>query len=85
VPDAATLTRVLQQVGGSFGTALLAVILATAAGGTVSAFHAAFGWAVGLTALTLIPALLMPAAPRQQAGPPAAAASGPDPATPRRR
>jgi EmrB/QacA subfamily drug resistance transporter len=84
VPDASTLTRVLQQVGGSFGTAVLAVILATTAGGTVSAFHAAFGWAVGLTVLALVPALLMPAAPRRQAGPPAAA-TGPDPAKPRRK
>jgi MFS family permease len=84
VPDASTLTRVLQQVGGSFGTAILAVILATTAGGTVSAFHPAFGWAVGLTALALIPALLMPAAQRQQASPPATA-TGQDPATPRHK
>ena len=65
VPDAATITRILQQVGGSFGTAALAVILATGAGTTVSAFHVAFGWAVALTALALIPALLMPAAQRR--------------------
>lgn len=61
VPDASTITRVLQQVGGSFGTAVLAVVLAAGANTTVSAFHAAFGWAVALTALTMIPALLMPA------------------------
>lgn len=66
VPDAATITRVLQQVGGSFGTAVLAVILGAAAGSTVGAFHVAFGWSVALTALALIPALLMPAADRAQ-------------------
>ncbi len=31
VPDASSATRVLQQVGGSFGTAVLAVILASQA------------------------------------------------------
>lgn len=84
VPDASTITRVLQQIGGSFGTAVFAVILAAGASTAVSAFHAAFGWAVGLTALALIPALLMPAASRQRAGP-GVAASGPDLAAPRRQ
>jgi EmrB/QacA subfamily drug resistance transporter len=69
VPDASTITRVLQQVGGSFGTAVLAVILATAASTTVSAFHVAFAWAAGLTALALIPALLMPGTRRQRPRP----------------
>lgn len=62
VPDASTLTRVLQQVGGSFGTAILAAVLTAGAASTVAAFHAAFAWAVGLTLLALVPALLMPAA-----------------------
>jgi len=61
VPDSSTITRVLLQVGGSFGTAVLAVILVTAGATTAHAFHVAFGWAVGLTALTLVPALAMPA------------------------
>jgi EmrB/QacA subfamily drug resistance transporter len=60
VPDSSTITRVLLQVGGSFGTAVLAVILVRAGGTTANAFHVAFGWAVGLTALALIPALFMP-------------------------
>jgi hypothetical protein len=60
IPDSSTITRVLLQVGGSFGTAVLAVILVTAGGTTANAFHVAFGWAVGLTALALIPALFMP-------------------------
>jgi EmrB/QacA subfamily drug resistance transporter len=73
VPDGATITRVLLQVGGSFGTAVLAVILVKAGGSTVTAFHVAFGWAVGLTALALIPALLMPAARPRRPGPATAA------------
>lgn len=32
------------QVGGSFGTAVLAVILATSATSTTAAFHVAFAW-----------------------------------------
>ena len=65
VPDAAIITRTLQQVGGSFGTAVLAVILVTGANNTASSFHLAFGWAVGLTALALVPALLIPTAQKQ--------------------
>jgi EmrB/QacA subfamily drug resistance transporter len=83
VPDASTITRVLLQVGGSFGTAVLAVILATGASSTVRAFHVAFGWSVGLTVLALIPALLMPAAQRRRTGL-SPAASGADPQPPRR-
>ena len=69
VPDSSTITRVLLQVGGSFGTAVLAVVLVTAGGTTASAFHVAFGWAVGLTAVALIPALLMPHGERGPARP----------------
>jgi MFS family permease len=84
VPDASTITRILLQLGGSIGTAVLAVILVTAGGTTASAFHVAFGWSVGLTALALIPALLIPTVQPQRAGPPAAA-SRLNPATPGRR
>ncbi len=62
VPDASTITRVLQQVGGSLGTAVLAVVLAAGGAHTASAFHTAFAWAVGLSALALVPGLLMPGA-----------------------
>jgi hypothetical protein len=54
VPDASTATRITQQVGGSFGTAVLAMILA---GHT---YQAAFWWSIGLTALAVLPALLLP-------------------------
>jgi EmrB/QacA subfamily drug resistance transporter len=82
VPDASTITRILLQVGGSFGTAVLAIILVTSGGATASAFHVAFGWAVGLTVLALIPALLMPVA--HQAAQKAAAQQAPAPPAPAR-
>jgi hypothetical protein len=47
--------RALQvQVGGSFGTAVLAVILVG------HSFHATFWWSVAFTALAVLPALMLP-------------------------
>jgi EmrB/QacA subfamily drug resistance transporter len=74
VPDASSTTRIVQQVGGSFGSAILALILASAllSHGAVSpaarglAFDTAFWWAVGLTALALVPAVIIPAAKKRQ-------------------
>jgi EmrB/QacA subfamily drug resistance transporter len=61
VPDASTITRILQQLGGSFGTAVLAVILTGTAGSDATAgFTSAFLWSIILTALALVPALLIP-------------------------
>src|SRR5262249_28754798 len=68
--DASSTTRIIQQVGGSFGSAILALILASAlasynvatAAARSLAFNTAFWWATGLTALALIPAVLLPAA-----------------------
>jgi len=40
VPDASSVTRIMQQVGGSFGTAVLAVILVG------HSLQAAFCWSV---------------------------------------
>jgi EmrB/QacA subfamily drug resistance transporter len=57
VPDASSATRILQQVGGSFGTAVLAVILAGA--GTADPFGKTFLWATVFTAAALLPALLL--------------------------
>ncbi len=59
VPDASSTTRIMQQVGGSFGTAVLALILAG------HSFGVAFWWSVAFTALAMIPAVLLP---RRQAG-----------------
>jgi EmrB/QacA subfamily drug resistance transporter len=56
VPDASIITRIAQQVGGSFGTAVLAVILtgattaATSARALTGAFQQSFWWAIGFTA-----------------------------------
>jgi EmrB/QacA subfamily drug resistance transporter len=69
VPDASSTSRIIQQVGGSFGSAALALILADAltshhaatAAARALAFHTAFRWSVALTALAIIPALLLPA------------------------
>ncbi|WP_433088102.1 MDR family MFS transporter [Dactylosporangium sp. CA-052675] len=63
VPHASTVTRIVQQVGGSVGVALLAVILATSATGTgslASAFDIAFWWTVGFTGVALVLAFLLP-------------------------
>jgi hypothetical protein len=68
IPRATSAVRIFQQVGGSFGTALLAVILQhqaanlarTGPAGLTAAFSHTFWSAVGFTALALIPALLLP-------------------------
>lgn len=72
VPHASILTRITQQVGGSFGVALLAVILdgalAAAAGsvaGAALAFDQAFWWATGFTVLAVAVSFALPGrAPR---------------------
>jgi EmrB/QacA subfamily drug resistance transporter len=53
VPDASTATRILQQVGGSFGTAVLAMILVG------HSYQTAFWWSIGFTGLAVLPALLL--------------------------
>ena len=68
VPDASTMMRIVQQVGGSFGAAVLAVILASqlashsllTAAFRVAAFDTSFWWAIGFTVLALAPAVLLP-------------------------
>ncbi len=44
----------MQQVGGSFGTAVLAVILVG------HSFQATFWWSVAFTALAVLPAAMLP-------------------------
>lgn len=66
MPDASVLTRVAQQVGGSFGTAVLAVVLeasVTAGHDTVAGFHHAFWWATGFTVVGAALAFLLPNCP----------------------
>jgi EmrB/QacA subfamily drug resistance transporter len=66
IPSATTGVRIFQQVGGALGTAILAVILQHAITATrnppliAHAFGTTFGWVLGLTALSFVPALLLP-------------------------
>jgi len=63
IPDASSTTRIVQQVGGSFGTAVLIVILTRAlTSHTVpaQAFNVAFWWSIGFVALAVVPTLLLP-------------------------
>ncbi len=68
IPHATSVTRIAQQLGGAFGTAILAMILATqlhthqAAGlaGQAIAFAGTFWWSLGFTAIAIIPALALP-------------------------
>jgi len=67
VPHASIITRVAMQLGGSFGVAVLAVILASNAAGATSAddlaaaFDVAFWWAIGFTVLAVGLSFLLPA------------------------
>jgi EmrB/QacA subfamily drug resistance transporter len=63
VPHASTVTRICQQVGGSVGTALLALVL------TSKGFGTAFWWAVGFTGVALVLSVALPGrtAPRRSA------------------
>jgi EmrB/QacA subfamily drug resistance transporter len=68
LPHASSLTRIMQQVGGAFGAAVLVVILSSQAAahsaegtsGLVSAFAATFWWTTGFAVLAVVPALLLP-------------------------
>jgi EmrB/QacA subfamily drug resistance transporter len=62
IPRAASAFNVVNRIGGSLGTALLAAILHSAlvAAPPASAFGTTFAWALVLSALTLIPAAFFP-------------------------
>jgi EmrB/QacA subfamily drug resistance transporter len=81
IPHSSVLTRTAQQIGGSFGTAVLAVILegAIAAhhGALTDAFHVAFWWSAGFSAVAVLLSLWLPGAQRTQ---PAEAAPDAQPA-----
>ncbi len=74
IPHATMNTRISQQVGASFGTAIVAVVLQSLLSqGATGAFHGAFWWAIGITVAALVPALWLtsgkgpaPAAQRQR-------------------
>ena len=70
VPHASMITRTAQQIGGSFGTAVLAVILERAVAGHaaeglggVAAYDVAFWWSIALTVAAVVLALWLPARP----------------------
>ena len=70
LPDAAPQLNVLQRVGGSIGTAVLAVVLQRALAGAISpsemaaAFGTAFWWTTGITAIAIVPCFLLMRAER---------------------
>jgi EmrB/QacA subfamily drug resistance transporter len=71
IPSATTGVRIFQQTGGALGTAILAVILQHAISATrnphviAHAFDTTFAWVLALTALSFVPALLLPGGDRR--------------------
>jgi EmrB/QacA subfamily drug resistance transporter len=69
IPHASVLTRSAQQIGGSFGTAVLAVILESAIAAhpatLTGAFHVAFWWSAGFSAVAVLLSLWLPGAQRE--------------------
>ncbi len=65
VSHATPQLNVLNRVGGSVGTTILAVVLANAergahnAGGVASAYGTAFWWSAGIAALAVIPCVVL--------------------------
>jgi EmrB/QacA subfamily drug resistance transporter len=70
LPDATPQLNVLQRVGGSIGTAVLAVVLqraligATSPEEAASAFGTSFWWSIGITAAAVIPCIVLVRAER---------------------
>src|SRR5699024_2394428 len=68
IPHASMSTRITQQVGASFGTAIVAVALQSLLDhGATGAFQGAFWWAIAITIAALIPAIALPASDRSVA------------------
>ncbi len=74
IPEATIATRILQTIGGAFGTAILATIVShqlsgqTEAGIRVvtGAYNTAFWWAAAFTAVAILPAFLLPVRKREE-------------------
>ncbi len=67
IPKATTAIRILQQLGGSFGVSILAVVLQRQllgqvhrAGNLAAAYSHTFWWALAFIALAAIPTMLLP-------------------------
>jgi EmrB/QacA subfamily drug resistance transporter len=71
IPHASVLTRTAQQIGGSFGTAVLAVILEGAIAAhpatLAAAFHVAFWWSAGFSVIAVLLSLWLPGVQRAPA------------------
>jgi EmrB/QacA subfamily drug resistance transporter len=69
IPHASVLTRTAQQIGGSFGTAVMAVILegaiAAHPGALANAFHVAFWWSAGFSGVAVLLCLWLPGVQRE--------------------
>ena len=67
IPHASIATRILQTIGGAFGSAVLATIIehqlaghsASGIQNVISAYNVAFWWSVGFTILSVIPTLFL--------------------------
>ncbi len=75
IAHSSVVTRTVQQIGGSFGTAVLAVILSGAIaahhGNLVTGFRIAFWWATGFSVVAVLLSLWLPGAPRPRPDAPA--------------
>ena len=71
IPHSSVLTRTAQQIGGSFGTAVLAVILQNGIAADprtpVNGFHTAFWWSAGFSAVAVLLSLTLPGVVRTPA------------------
>jgi len=79
MPDASMLTRISQQLGGSFGGSFGAVVLesAVASGHTLTqAFGQAFWWTTGFTVLAVLASFFLPGRRVPAAGQPTVPAQG---------
>ena len=66
IPDASIITRASQQVGGSFGSAVLALILTSQVAGAAG-YRTTFWWTLAFTAVALVLALRLPTRTRRPA------------------
>jgi EmrB/QacA subfamily drug resistance transporter len=71
IAHSSVVTRMAQQIGGSFGTAVLAVILTAASttSGLAAGFHVAFWWATAFSAVAVLLALWLPGVPHTPQAP----------------